>query len=59
MAEGIILLDKKALLFIQEKFMQVKAFERYIPFTAMFEIRKCDSARCLHGKICNIDGHAD
>ena len=33
-AKGIRLLDKKHFLFIQEKFMQVRAFERYIPCTA-------------------------
>ena len=32
-AKGIRLLDKKHPLFIQENFMQVRAFERYIPIT--------------------------
>ena len=32
MTKGIRHLDKKLYLFIQEKFMQVRAFERYIPF---------------------------
>ena len=35
-AKGIRLLDKKEFLFIQEKFMQVRAFERYIPFNNVF-----------------------
>ena len=30
-AKGICLLDKNTFLFIQEKFMQVRAFKRYIP----------------------------
>ena len=30
-AKGIRLLNEKAFLFIQESFMQVRAFERYIP----------------------------
>ena len=33
-SKGIRLLDKKAFLFIQEKNMQVRAFERYIPLTS-------------------------
>ena len=32
-AKGILLPDKMHFLFIQEKFMQVRAFERYIPLT--------------------------
>ena len=31
-AKGSHLLDKTAFLFIQENFMQVRAFERYIPY---------------------------
>ena len=30
-AKGIRLLDKKAILFTHENFMQLRAFERYIP----------------------------
>ena len=37
-AKGIRLLDKKYFLFIQEKIMQVRAFERYIPLNASWVI---------------------
>ena len=37
-AKGIRLLDKKAFLLIQEKIMQVRAFERYILLHVSFAV---------------------